>query len=126
MKNRAIEDRRAALAAEFSTTNEKLNRLYRAIEDGIVDLDAQLKERVDALKAQRDLAQASLDRITVQADTRAMITPDRLASFSWLMRETSITALPRPGRLSCNRSSRRSKSTTTKLQSYQSSFRMHL
>ena len=60
MKNRAIEDRRAALAAEFSTTNEKLNRLYRAIEDGIVDLDAQLKGRVDALKAQRDLAQASL------------------------------------------------------------------
>jgi hypothetical protein len=82
VKNRAIEDRRAALAAEFSTTNEKLHRLYRAIEDGIVDLDAQLKERVDALKAQRDLAKASLDRITVQADTRAIITPDRLASFS--------------------------------------------
>jgi hypothetical protein len=87
VKNRAIEDRRAALAAEFSTTNEKLHRLYRAIEDGIVDLDAQLKERVDALKAQRDLAKASLDRITVQADTRAIITPDRLASFSRLMRE---------------------------------------
>jgi hypothetical protein len=87
VKNRAIEDRRAALAAEFSTANEKLNRLYRAIEDGIVDLDAQLKARVDALKAQRDLAQASLDRITVQADTRAIITPDRLASFSRLMRE---------------------------------------
>ena len=125
-KNRAAEDRRAALAGELASANEKLNRLYRAIEDGIVDLDAQLKARVDALKAQRDLAQASLDWITIQADTRAIITPDRLASFSWLMRETSITALPRPGRLSCNRSSRRSKSTTTKLQSYQSSFRMHL
>jgi site-specific DNA recombinase len=87
VKNRAIEDRRAALTNEFSTANEKLNRLYRAIEDGIVDLDAQLKARVDALKAQRDLAQSSLDRITIQADTRAMITPDRLASFSRLMRE---------------------------------------
>ena len=86
-KNRAVEDRRAALAAELAATNEKLNRLYRAIEDGIVDLDAQLKERIDALKAQRDLAQASLDRIAVQANTRAMVTPDRLAAFSQLMRE---------------------------------------
>ncbi len=86
-KNRAVEDRRAPLTAEFAAANERLNRLYRAIEDGIVDIDTQLKERVDALKAQRDLAQASLDRITVQADTRAMITPDRLASFSRLLRE---------------------------------------
>jgi site-specific DNA recombinase len=86
-KNRAVEDRRAALAAELAATNEKLNRLYRAIEDGIVNLDAQLKQRVDALKAQRDLAQASLDRVVVQANTRAMITPDRLAAFSQLMRE---------------------------------------
>ena len=49
-KNRAVEDRRAALAAELAGTNEKLKRFYRAIEDGIVDLDAQLKERIDALK----------------------------------------------------------------------------
>jgi site-specific DNA recombinase len=86
-KNRAVEDRRAALTAELAATDEKLNRLYRAIEDGIIDLDAKLKERVDALKAERDLAQASLDRIAVQANARAMITPDRLAAFSQLMRE---------------------------------------
>jgi site-specific DNA recombinase len=73
--------------AEFAATNEKLNRLYRAIEDGIVDLDAQLKERINALKMQRDLARASLDRIAVQANARAMITPDRLAAFSQLMQE---------------------------------------
>jgi site-specific DNA recombinase len=86
-KNSAVADRRAALLAELAVTNEKLNRLYRAIEDGIVDLDAQLKERVNALKTQHDLAQASLDRIAAQANTRAMITPDRLAAFSQLMRE---------------------------------------
>jgi site-specific DNA recombinase len=86
-KNRAVADRRAALLTELAVTNEKLNRLYRAIEDGIVDLDAQLKERVNALKTQHDLAQASLDRIAAQANTRAMITPDRLAAFSQLMRE---------------------------------------
>jgi hypothetical protein len=86
-KNRSVEDRRAALMSELAATNERLNRLYRAIENGIVDLDSQLKERVEALKTQRDLAQASLDRIAAQANTRAMITPDRLAAFSQLMRE---------------------------------------
>ena len=86
-KNRAVDERRAALAAELVATNDKINRLYRAIEDGIVDLDAQLKERIDALKAERDLAQAALDRIAVQANTRAMITPQQLAAFSQLMRE---------------------------------------
>ena len=85
--NHAVEGRRAALTAELAAVNEKLNRLYRAIEDGIVGLDAHLKERVDALKAQRDLAQASLDRIAVQTNTRAIVTPDRLAAFSQLMRE---------------------------------------
>ena len=85
--NRLVDDRRSALAAELAVTNEKLNRLYRAIEDGIVDLDAHLKERVAALKAERDLAQSSLDRIAVRVETRAMITPERLAAFSQLMRQ---------------------------------------
>ena len=111
-KNRAVEDRRAALTAELAATNEKLNRLYRAIEDGIVDLDAQLKERVEALKAQRDLAQASLDRIAVQANTRAMITPDRLAAFSQLMREKLDTGDTQARKAYLNPSSRRLKSTT--------------
>jgi hypothetical protein len=75
------------LAAELAATNEKLSRLYHAIESGIIDLDAQLKERVDALQAERKLAQASIDRIAVQANTRAMITSDRLKAFSQLVRE---------------------------------------
>jgi hypothetical protein len=86
-KNRAVEDRRASLTAELARINEKLKRLYRAIEDGIVDLDAHLKERIEALKTERSLAQDSLDRIAVQVSARAMITPDRLAAFSHLMRE---------------------------------------
>jgi site-specific DNA recombinase len=86
-KNRAVENRRASLVAELARVNEKLNRLYRAIEDGIVDLDADLKERVDILKRERDLAQASLNRVAVQVNARAMVTPDRLAAFSQLIRE---------------------------------------
>jgi site-specific DNA recombinase len=86
-KNRAVEDRRASLTAELARINEKLKRLYRAIEDGIVDLDVHLKDRIQALKTERGLAQDSLDRIAVQVSARAMITPVRLAAFSHLMRE---------------------------------------
>jgi site-specific DNA recombinase len=91
-KSRAVDDRRGALKVELTATQDKLNRLYRAIENGIVDLDDHLKERIDALKSQRDLALASLDRIAAQASTRAMITSDQLAAFSQLMRKKLDTA----------------------------------
>jgi site-specific DNA recombinase len=61
--DRAVQDRRAALTAELAAKGEKLKRLYRAIEDGIVDLDAHLKERIETLKTEQDITQASLDRI---------------------------------------------------------------
>jgi site-specific DNA recombinase len=85
--DRAVQDRRAALTAELAAKGEKLKRLYRAIEDGIVDLDGHLKERIETLKTERDITQASLDRIAIRAETRATITRDRLEAFSKLMRE---------------------------------------
>jgi hypothetical protein len=74
-------------APPIAAKGEKLKRLYRAIEDGIVDLDAHLKERIETLMTERDIAQASLDRIAIQSETRATITRDRLEAFSKLMRE---------------------------------------
>src|SRR5262249_15046382 len=53
--DRTIHDRRAALTAELVVNEEKLKRLYRAIEDGIVDLDAHLKERIETLKTEREI-----------------------------------------------------------------------
>ena len=85
--DRAVQDRRAALTAELAAKGEKLKRLYRAIEDGIVDLDCHLKERIETLKTERDITQASLDRIAIQAETRATISRDRLEGFSKLMHE---------------------------------------
>jgi hypothetical protein len=41
---------------------EKLKRLYRLVEDGLTDLDEVLKDRLSALKADRDRAQAALER----------------------------------------------------------------
>ena len=86
-KDRAVQDRRAALKSELAAKEEKLKRLYRALEDGLVDLDVHLKERIKTLKAERDIAQTCLDRIAVQLNTHATITPARLEAFARLMRD---------------------------------------
>jgi hypothetical protein len=39
-KDGAVQGRRATLKAELASKEEKLKRLYRAIEDGLVDLDS--------------------------------------------------------------------------------------
>jgi hypothetical protein len=75
------------LRAELASKEEKLKRLYRALEEGLVDLDIQLKDRIQALRTERDIAHASLDRIATQIHERAAITPDRLEAFSSLMRD---------------------------------------
>lgn len=54
-KDVGVANRRPALDAEFKDSGDKLARLYRAIEEGVVELDAQLKERIAALKSTRDL-----------------------------------------------------------------------
>ena len=86
-KDSAVQERRTGLKTELAQKDEKLGRLYRAIEDGIVELDDQLKDRIKALKAERDLAQASLDRIAEQLSSRTAITPERVTTFTDLMRD---------------------------------------
>ncbi|TBD27757.1 recombinase family protein [Rhizobium ruizarguesonis] len=56
---RAAELRRRALDGEV-----RLNRLYRSIEEGIVELDDLLREKVAALQSDRRKAQDALDRLT--------------------------------------------------------------
>ena len=90
-KDRAEQDRRAALKTELAAKEEKLRRLYRALEDGLVDADVYLKERIQTLKTERDIAQASLNRIAVQLNRRATITPARLEAFARVMRDKMET-----------------------------------
>jgi site-specific DNA recombinase len=85
-KDRAVDDRRLALERELSAKEEKVTRLYRAIEDGIVELDTQLKDRITTLRTERDIVRASIDRIKTQLRSRAAITPDRLEAFCDLVR----------------------------------------
>jgi hypothetical protein len=86
-KDCEVQKRRAALEADLANTNDKLSRLYRAIEDDIVELDRQLKDRIKTLKTQRDIVVATLERMVAQARTNSAITPDRLQNFSRLMQE---------------------------------------
>ena len=80
-QEQAVSERRRALEAELSQAKDKLARLYRAIEEGVVDLDEDLKLRIQALKNERDLAQATLDRIAAQAHRGAEVTPERVEAF---------------------------------------------
>ena len=91
-KDQALQDRRASLEGEIASRDDRLKRLYRAIEEGIVDLDGDLKERIQALKQEREVAQSALDRMAAQAHSSAAITPARLEAFSKLMREKLDTA----------------------------------
>ena len=83
----AVQDRRASLEAELSQKDEKLGRLYKAIEDGVVDLDAQLKDRIASLKAEREVITATLSRMAAQDRSRTALTPERLEAFSTLMQD---------------------------------------
>jgi hypothetical protein len=86
-KDEAVQERVRSLSAEVLDRDDRLKRLYRAIEEGAVELDDDLKQRIQALKEERQTAQATLDRMAVQARTKMDFTPDRLEAFSNLVRE---------------------------------------
>ena len=86
-KDTAVEERRSVLKSEIKAKDEKLNRLYRAIEDGVVETDDQLRDRIKAIKNERDMAQASLDRIAEQSRDRSTLTPERIQAFTKLMHD---------------------------------------
>ena len=55
------------LQKELSDCEDRLKRLYRSIEDVIVELDDILRERTAALKAQRERAKAVFDHAAPNA-----------------------------------------------------------
>ena len=60
-----VDTRIAALEREAHEANERLRRLYKLVEDGVAEMDDILKDRITALKADRDGAQAALERAKV-------------------------------------------------------------
>ena len=86
-KDMAVAERRRSLEAKAAQTQDRLTRLYRAIEEGVIELDSDLKARIAALKDDRDIAQATLERIDQQVAARHDLTPQRVEAFAELVRQ---------------------------------------
>ena len=86
---KAVEvDRRvASLQREVADAADKLNRLYRMVEEGIAELDDLLRDRIASLKLDRERARAALDRIQAQAAAPGEIPLAAIEQFGRTMRE---------------------------------------
>jgi site-specific DNA recombinase len=91
-KNEDYSVRLTALRAKLTDAEGRLGRLYAAIENGIADpSDATLKERVAAVKTERDIAQVAFDRAVAELRPNARITEDKIAAFVEVMRTNMLT-----------------------------------
>jgi site-specific DNA recombinase len=84
-KTDAVDRRRVSLQCEVSDTEECLRRLYRSIEDGIVEPDDILRERTASLKSEREQVKAVYDPARAQCGTVAMIDSIKIDAFARLM-----------------------------------------
>jgi site-specific DNA recombinase len=90
-KAESVSSRLMALQQEVADAEEKLTRLYRLVEDGLTDLDDVLKDRLAALKADRDRAKAALERAKEQLRPQIQIDPALIERFGRVMRENLST-----------------------------------
>jgi hypothetical protein len=86
-KSESADYRLLALQREVGDAEDRLKRLYRSIEDGIVELDDILRERTVTLKSDRERAKAALDRARAQCGTAATIDASKIDAFARLMNE---------------------------------------
>lgn len=88
--------RLGALRDKLTDTERRLGRLYDAIERGNVDAgDATLKDRIAAVKTERDIAQVAFDRAVAELRPEVRITADKVAAFTRVMRENILAgAIP--------------------------------
>jgi site-specific DNA recombinase len=92
-ERQASADRRVVdLARQASDAEERLGRLYAAIEAGSIDgTDPSLKERVAALKNARDRAVEASDYVRKSSALPLQIDPIAIDRFTRLMREQLIS-----------------------------------
>ena len=83
----AVDARLAALEREATNAEDKLKRLYNLIEDGVAEIDDLLKERITALKSDRDQSREALARAKGNMKAKSEVTEDAVARFGELMRQ---------------------------------------
>ncbi len=86
-KAATVGERIKVLATEVYETDNRLRRLYKLVEDGVTGQDDVLKDRLVALKADRDRAHTAMERATSATRPTVDITPDAIDRFGQLMRE---------------------------------------
>ena len=86
-KDHAVAVRRHKVEAEVEEIRSRISRLYRAIEEGVIELDGDLKQRLARLKQERDIAVATLDQISSNAAQKATITPEKISAFTSLVKD---------------------------------------
>ena len=82
-----VDGRIRSLQRTVNDAEEKLTRLYRLVEDGVAEMDDMLRERIAALRADRERARAALDRVRTQAPSSDEIPVDVVERFARIMRE---------------------------------------
>ena len=86
-KTAAVEDRIGRLEQEANDAEQRLSRLYRMVEEGVAELDDLLKERIAALKTERERTRAAMDRARSEARPKFQISPPLIERFAATMRE---------------------------------------
>jgi len=87
----ALDRRLMALQRKMVEADDKLKRLYRLVEDGLTDLDEVLRDRIAALRADRDQAKAALERAKESSASPIQIDPVLIERFGRTMRENFTT-----------------------------------
>ncbi len=87
VKTESLDRRLIALEREVTECEDRLRRLYRSIEEGVVELDDILRERITAIKVQRDQAKAARDRARLQSGPATAIDAAKIDAFARLMNE---------------------------------------
>jgi hypothetical protein len=72
--------RLSGLKGKLADAEERLKRLYQAIENGVADpTDPTLKERIGVVKTERDIAHVALTRAAAELSPEARITGEKIA-----------------------------------------------
>ncbi len=82
-----VDGRVVALQREATEAEEKLKRLYRLVEDGVVELDDLLKGRIASLRRDRERTQAALTHIKTRVVSSTTIPLEVVERFGRAMRE---------------------------------------
>jgi site-specific DNA recombinase len=90
-KAAAVEGRISVLEREAHDASDRLRRLYKLVEDGVAEIDDVLKGRITALKADRDRAQAALERARSGTRPALDISPIVVERVGQTMRERLTT-----------------------------------